>query len=95
MKIHNKNVDLTYCFSELNTKFYTGGTDGNIKIWDFNGHCYYTLDASNGGSCEITQILGIKRRIITVGWSKYTSNSSFRLLLLTVNFFKRNNCISR
>ena len=57
-------------FDETNTKFLTGGTDGTIKIWDFNGHCYRTLDANNGGSCEITQILGIKRRIITVGWSK-------------------------
>ena len=68
----HENAEVTCMeFDETNTKFFTGGTDGTIKIWDFNGHCYHVLDAANGGSCEITQILAIKRRIISVGWSKY------------------------
>ena len=57
-------------FDESNTKILTGGTDGTIKMWDFNGHCYHTLDVGNGTSCEITQILAIKRRIVSVGSSK-------------------------
>lgn len=57
-------------FDETNTKFYTASTDGIIKIWDFNGHCYHTLDANDGQSCEITQMLTLKRRIIAVGWKK-------------------------
>jgi WD40 repeat protein len=57
-------------FDETNTRLYTGGTDGKIKQWDFHGNCYHILDAGNGVSCEINQILPIKRRIVSVGWSK-------------------------
>ena len=67
-EIHG-NAEVTCMeFDDTNTKLLTGGTDGKIKIWDFNGYCYNTLDA--GSSCEINQILPIKRRIISVGWSK-------------------------
>ena len=57
-------------FDESNSKFYTGSTDGTIKIWDFNGHCYHILDAGDGQNAEIIQILPLKRRIAAVGWKK-------------------------
>jgi WD40 repeat protein len=57
-------------FDETNTKILTAGTDGTIKMWDFNGHCYHTLDSNNGEISDITQILAIKRRIISVGASR-------------------------
>ncbi len=70
-KVLHEHAELTCMeFDESNTKIITGGTDGKIKIWDFNGTIYNTLDAGNGGTCEINQILSIKRRIVSVGWSK-------------------------
>ena len=67
----HENAEVTCMeFDETNTKLFTGGTDGKIRKWDFNGSCYNTLDAGNGTSCEINQILAIKRRVMSVGWSK-------------------------
>lgn len=71
---------LSLDFDEMNTKFFTGATDGTIKIWDFNGHCYHTLDAGDGHSCEITQILPLKRRVVSVGWSKYVLNLIIKII---------------
>jgi WD40 repeat protein len=57
-------------FDEMGTRFYTGASDGLVKVWDFNGHCYHTLEANEGANCEIAQILAIKRRILAMGWKK-------------------------
>ena len=43
------------------------------QIWDFNGYCLNTLITNEGQNCEISGILGLKRRIIAVGWQKHIS----------------------
>ncbi|CAF4177200.1 unnamed protein product [Rotaria socialis] len=58
-------------FDEFGEKFYTGGSDGKIRIWNYNGRILQMLDAGRGTAVEITQIDALKRRIVAVGWSKY------------------------
>ena len=59
-------------FDESYAKIYTGSADGTVKIWDFNGHNYHILECNEGQNCEISQVLTLKRRIVVMGWQKYT-----------------------
>ncbi|CAH8848703.1 unnamed protein product [Trichobilharzia szidati] len=62
------------------TKFYTGSTDGTIKIWDMNGYCYHTLICYGGSHAEVGQIVILKRAIIVMG------NSTHFTVFRTTNF---------
>ncbi|KAK2183025.1 hypothetical protein NP493_327g03000 [Ridgeia piscesae] len=54
------------------TRIFTGGSDGTIKVWDFNGHCYHTLHcAPDGQPTDLGQLLVLKRSVLVVGWAKY------------------------
>ncbi|KAI1893903.1 hypothetical protein AGOR_G00128440 [Albula goreensis] len=52
------------------TRLFTGGTDGSVKVWDFNGHCHHKLNAGRGRAAEISQILVLKRTVLVLGWEK-------------------------
>lgn len=63
------------------TRLYTGATDGFVKIWDFNGHCYNTLIVADGNSADISQIVILKRCVLVFGFSKKVTafwTSSFK-----------------
>ncbi|XP_041356070.1 WD repeat-containing protein 49-like [Gigantopelta aegis] len=63
------------------TRLFTGSTDGTVKVWDFNGHCYHTLSCSGGHPADVGQILILKRQVLVVGWAKYITvfrNNNFR-----------------
>ncbi|XP_069848045.1 cilia- and flagella-associated protein 337 isoform X1 [Dipodomys merriami] len=49
------------------TRLLTGGTDGTVKVWDFNGHCHHTLNVRQDGAVDISQILVLKKTILVVG----------------------------
>ncbi|CAF0779903.1 unnamed protein product [Adineta ricciae] len=68
-----ENVDTTCLgFDEFGEKFYTGGSDGKIRMWNYNGRVLRILEASGDGTAvEITQIESLKRRVVAVGWSKH------------------------
>ncbi|KAF7233512.1 hypothetical protein EG68_05686 [Paragonimus skrjabini miyazakii] len=51
--------------------FYTGSTDGTIKIWDMNGHCHHTLICFGGAHAEVGQIVILKRAVIVMGSSNH------------------------
>lgn len=70
-QLHGPTAEMTCMqFDEEFTKIYTAGNDGLIKIWDFNGYNMNHLIVNKGQNCEISQILTLKRRIISVGWQK-------------------------
>ncbi len=80
--MHQGSELTTMSFDETLTRLYTAGTDGYINIWDFNGHCYHSLEVNEGQGCEVTQIMPIKRRIIALGSRKYIRNHTFILLII-------------
>ncbi|KAM3875343.1 cilia- and flagella-associated protein 337-like [Diretmus argenteus] len=52
------------------TRLFTAGTDGEVKVWDFNGHCLHRMTASRGLAVEISQLLLLKRSILVMGWDR-------------------------
>nr|CAB3267710.1 WD repeat-containing protein 49-like [Phallusia mammillata] len=55
------------------TRLFTGSADGTIKVWDFNGHCHHNLNVANGQPADISQIVMLKRSIVTIGWDKFVA----------------------
>uniref|UniRef100_UPI003AB02E93 cilia- and flagella-associated protein 337-like n=1 Tax=Centroberyx gerrardi TaxID=166262 RepID=UPI003AB02E93 len=52
------------------TRLFTAGTDGEVKVWDFNGHCLHRMNAGRGRAVEISQLLVLKRSILVMGWDR-------------------------
>ncbi|XP_062597738.1 WD repeat-containing protein 49-like [Saccostrea cucullata] len=67
----HSNAEVT-CLAQdpTETKLFTGSTDGTVKVWDFNGHCFHTLECAGGQPADIGQILNLKRSVVVVGWTK-------------------------
>ncbi|XP_074661966.1 cilia- and flagella-associated protein 337-like isoform X2 [Tubulanus polymorphus] len=66
------NAEVTYLTQDHSeTRIYTASTDGTVKIWDFNGHCYQTLECAGGDPCELGQVIVLKRSLLVIGWTRY------------------------
>ncbi|XP_062275897.1 WD repeat-containing protein 49-like [Scomber scombrus] len=52
------------------TRLFTAGTDGEVKVWDFNGRCLHRMNAGLGHAVEISQVLLLKRSILVMGWER-------------------------
>ncbi|KAL4646983.1 WD repeat-containing protein 49-like [Arapaima gigas] len=65
------NAEITaMALDATQTRLFTGGTDGLVKVWDFNGHCHHKLDAGRTRAVDISQILVLKRMLLVLGWSR-------------------------
>ncbi|XP_061074254.1 WD repeat-containing protein 49-like [Conger conger] len=60
----------TMALDSSQTRLFTGGSDGSVKVWDFNGHCHHKLNAGRGQAVEISQILILKRTVLVLGWER-------------------------
>ncbi|XP_069474592.1 cilia- and flagella-associated protein 337 [Ambystoma mexicanum] len=81
---HGKAEISTMALDATETRLLTGSTDGTVKIWDFNGHCHYKLNAGGNQAAEISQILVLKRTILVLGWERIIT--VFRMNTLTQFF---------
>ncbi|XP_064645218.1 WD repeat-containing protein 49-like isoform X2 [Lineus longissimus] len=78
---HGNAEVTTLAQDSTETRLFTGSVDGTVKIWDFNGHCYHTLDCGDGNPADIGQIMPLKRSVIVIGWTRYITlfrNNMFR-----------------
>ncbi|RXM28753.1 WD repeat-containing protein 49 [Acipenser ruthenus] len=69
-KCHGTAEITTMALDATETKLFTGGTDGTVKIWDFNGHCHHKLNAGRDQAEEISQIFVLKRTVLVLGWER-------------------------
>ncbi|XP_076845249.1 cilia- and flagella-associated protein 337-like isoform X2 [Brachyhypopomus gauderio] len=74
----------TMALDETQTRLFTAGTDGAVKVWDFNGHCHHRLNAGQGVAVEISQILVLKRTVLVFGWERMVT--VFRLNMFSQYF---------
>ncbi|TSR87325.1 WD repeat-containing protein 49 [Bagarius yarrelli] len=52
------------------TRLFTAGMDGAVKVWDFNGRCHHRLNACRDKAVDISQILVLKRTVLVFGWDR-------------------------
>ncbi|XP_051013264.1 WD repeat-containing protein 49 [Acomys russatus] len=67
---HGKAEISTMALDANMTRLLTGSTDGTVKVWDFNGHCYHTLRVGQDEVVNISQILVLNKTILVVGWER-------------------------
>ncbi|MCJ8733487.1 hypothetical protein PDJAM_G00224060 [Pangasius djambal] len=60
----------TMALDATQTRLFTAGMDGAVKVWDFNGHCHHRLNACRDLAVEISQILVLKRTVLVLGWDR-------------------------
>ncbi|ESO89700.1 hypothetical protein LOTGIDRAFT_124680, partial [Lottia gigantea] len=80
-KVHGNSEVTCLAQDPSETRIYTGSTDGSVKVWDFNGHCYHVLECAGGQPADLGQILILKRSVIVLGWTRYLTvfrNTSFK-----------------
>nr|XP_060623559.1 WD repeat-containing protein 49 [Anolis sagrei ordinatus] len=76
------NADInTMALDGTETRLFTGGMDGIVKVWDFNGHCHHKLNVGRDRTVEISQILVLSWTILVLGGDR--SITVFRLNNLT------------
>ncbi|KAM9801345.1 cilia- and flagella-associated protein 337-like [Neosynchiropus ocellatus] len=52
------------------TRLFTAGSNGEVKLWNFRGHCLCRVNAASGRVSEISQILLLKRSVLVMGWGR-------------------------
>ncbi|KAM9318647.1 cilia- and flagella-associated protein 337-like [Pholidichthys leucotaenia] len=72
-QLHRCHDDAEICTLALDgtqTRLFTAGSDGQVKVWDFNGRCLHRMSASLGRAVAISQVLLLKRSILVMGWER-------------------------
>ncbi|XP_034557212.1 WD repeat-containing protein 49-like [Notolabrus celidotus] len=67
---HGNSEISTMALDGTQTRLFTAGTDGEVKVWDFNGRCLHRMNAGLGRAVRISQILLLKRSILVMGWER-------------------------
>ncbi|XP_054455537.1 WD repeat-containing protein 49-like [Anoplopoma fimbria] len=69
-RCHGNNEISTMALDGTQTRLFTAGVDGEVKVWDFNGRCLHRMNAGLGRPVEISQVLLLKRSILVMGWER-------------------------
>ncbi|KAF7699228.1 hypothetical protein HF521_003970 [Silurus meridionalis] len=84
-RCHDDAEITTMALDATQTRLFTAGTDGAVKVWDFNGHCHHRLNSCRDLAVEISQILVLKRTVLVLGWDRvitvYRMNSFSRFFV--------------
>ncbi|XP_048836775.1 WD repeat-containing protein 49-like isoform X1 [Brienomyrus brachyistius] len=67
---HGKAEISTMALDGTQTRLFTGGKDGMVKVWDLNGHCHHKLEVTRGQAVGISRILVLKRSVLVLGWDR-------------------------
>ncbi|XP_041849842.1 LOW QUALITY PROTEIN: WD repeat-containing protein 49-like [Melanotaenia boesemani] len=60
----------TMALDGTQTRLFTAGADGEVKVWDFSGHCLHRMNAGLGRAVDISQVLLLRRSILVMGWKR-------------------------
>ncbi|XP_053355952.1 WD repeat-containing protein 49-like [Clarias gariepinus] len=69
-RCHGNAEITTMALDATQTRLFTAGMDGAVKVWDFNGHCHHRLNACRDLPVEIFEILVLKRTVLVLGWDR-------------------------
>ncbi|KAF3848016.1 hypothetical protein F7725_021044, partial [Dissostichus mawsoni] len=60
-RCHGNAEISTMALDGTQTRLFTAGADGEVKVWDFNGRCLHRMNAGLGRSVDISQVLLLRR----------------------------------
>ncbi|KAA8593927.1 hypothetical protein FQN60_004761, partial [Etheostoma spectabile] len=69
-RCHGNAEISTMALDGTQTRLFTAGIDGEVKVWDFNGRCLHRMNAGLGRAVEISQVLLLRRSILVMGWER-------------------------
>ncbi|XP_063763444.1 WD repeat-containing protein 49-like [Eleginops maclovinus] len=69
-RCHGNAEISTMALDGTQTRLFTAGTDGEVKVWDFNGRCLHRMNAGLGRAVDISQVLLLRRSILVMGWDR-------------------------
>ncbi|XP_070762160.1 cilia- and flagella-associated protein 337-like [Enoplosus armatus] len=69
-RCHGNAEISTMALDGTQTRLFTAGTDGEVKVWDFNGRCLHRMNAGLGRAVGISQVLLLRRSILVMGWER-------------------------
>ncbi|XP_047449893.1 WD repeat-containing protein 49-like [Mugil cephalus] len=69
-RCHGNAEISTIALDGTQTRLFTAGTDGEVKVWDFNGRCLHRMNAGLGRPVDISQVLLLRRSILVMGWER-------------------------
>uniref|UniRef100_A0A3P8TTE5 WD repeat domain 49 n=1 Tax=Amphiprion percula TaxID=161767 RepID=A0A3P8TTE5_AMPPE len=69
-RCHGNAEISTIALDGTQTRLFTAGADGEVKVWDFNGRCLHRMNAGLGRAVDISQVLLLKRSIVVMGWDR-------------------------
>ncbi|XP_051813810.1 WD repeat-containing protein 49-like isoform X2 [Acanthochromis polyacanthus] len=69
-RCHGNAEISTIALDGTQTRLFTAGADGEVKVWDFNGRCLHRMNAGLGRAVDISQVLLLKRSILVMGWDR-------------------------
>ncbi|XP_068441993.1 cilia- and flagella-associated protein 337-like [Clinocottus analis] len=69
-RCHGNNEISAMALDGTQTRLFTAGLDGEVKVWDFNGRCLHRMNAGLGRAVEISQVLLLKRSVLVMGWDR-------------------------
>ncbi|XP_062860513.1 WD repeat-containing protein 49-like [Trichomycterus rosablanca] len=69
-RCHGDAAISTMALDKTQMQLFTGGTDGVVMVWDFNGHCLHKLNVGGNVEVEITQILLLKTKVLVFDWDR-------------------------
>ncbi|KAM9811354.1 cilia- and flagella-associated protein 337-like isoform 1-T2 [Syngnathus typhle] len=65
------NADIsTMALDGTQTRLFTAGSDGEVKVWDFNGRCLHRMNVALGKSAAISQMLRLRTSLLVMGWER-------------------------
>ncbi|XP_054649543.1 WD repeat-containing protein 49-like [Dunckerocampus dactyliophorus] len=69
-RCHGNAEISTMALDGTQTRLFTAGTNGEVKVWDFNGRCLHRMNAGLGKAVVISHILLLRRSILVMGWER-------------------------
>ncbi|XP_072247742.1 cilia- and flagella-associated protein 337-like [Leuresthes tenuis] len=69
-RCHGNSEISTMALDGTQTRLFTAGADGEVKVWDFNGRCLHRMKAGLGRPVVILKVLLLRRSILVMGWKR-------------------------